>query len=159
MIAFADDVSGITVSFEFFPPKNEADESFWRTIAKLETVHPQFVSVTYGAGGTTRDRTLKTVARIASETSLKPAAHLTCVGASKDEVNEVVRDFHAAGVRHILALRGDPQGGVGTRFVPHPDGYRNAADLVRGIRDLGDFEISVSAYPERHPESLSLIHI
>ena len=156
MIAFADDVSGITVSFEFFPPKNEADESFWRTIAKLETVHPQFVSVTYGAGGTTRDRTLKTVARIASETSLKPAAHLTCVGASKDEVNEVVRDFHAAGVRHILALRGDPQGGVGTRFVPHPDGYRNAADLVRGIRDLGDFEISVSAYPERHPESVSI---
>ena len=156
MIAFADDVSGITVSFEFFPPKNEADESFWRTIAKLETVHPQFVSVTYGAGGTTRDRTLKTVARIAAETSLKPAAHLTCVGASKDEVNDVVRDFHAAGVRHILALRGDPPGGVGTRFAPHPDGYRNAADLVRGIRDQGDFEISVTAYPERHPESVSI---
>ena len=156
MIAFADDVSGITVSFEFFPPKNEADESFWRTIAKLETVHPQFVSVTYGAGGTTRDRTLKTVARIAAETSLKPAAHLTCVGASKDEVNDVVRDFHAAGVRHILALRGDPPGGVGTKFAPHPDGYRNAADLVRGIRDQGDFEISVSAYPERHPESVSI---
>ena len=156
MIAFADDVSGITVSFEFFPPKNEADESFWRTIAKLETVHPQFVSVTYGAGGTTRDRTLKTVARIAAETSLKPAAHLTCVGASKDEVNDVVRDFHAAGVRHILALRGDPPGGVGTRFAPHPHGYRNAADLVRGIRDQGDFEISVSAYPERHPESVSI---
>ena len=156
MIAFADDVSGITVSFEFFPPKNEADESFWRTIAKLETVHPQFVSVTYGAGGTTRDRTLKTVARIAAETSLKPAAHLTCVGASKDEVNDVVRDFHAAGVRHILALRGDPPGGVGTRFAPHPNGYRNAADLVRGIRDQGDFEISVSAYPERHPESVSI---
>ncbi len=156
MIAFADDVSGITVSFEFFPPKNEADESFWRTIAKLETVHPQFVSVTYGAGGTTRDRTLKTVARIAAETSLKPAAHLTCVGASKDEVNDVVRDFHAAGVRHILALRGDPPGGVGTKFAPHPQGYRNAADLVRGIRDHGDFEISVSAYPERHPESVSI---
>ena len=156
MIAFADDVSGITVSFEFFPPKNEADESFWRTIAKLETVHPQFVSVTYGAGGTTRDRTLKTVARLAAETSLKPAAHLTCVGASKDEVNAVVRDFQAAGVRHILALRGDPPGGVGTRFAPHPQGYRNAADLVRGIRDLGDFEISISAYPERHPESVSI---
>ena len=156
MIAFADDVSGITVSFEFFPPKNEADESFWRTIAKLETVHPQFVSVTYGAGGTTRDRTLKTVARLAAETSLKPAAHLTCVGASKAEVNAVVRDFHAAGVRHILALRGDPPGGVGTRFAPHPQGYRNAADLVRGIRDQGDFEISVTAYPERHPESVSI---
>ena len=156
MIAFADDVSGITVSFEFFPPKSETDESFWRTIAKLETVHPQFVSVTYGAGGTTRDRTLKTVARIAAETTLKPAAHLTCVGASKHEVNEVVRDFYNAGVRHILALRGDPPGGVGTRFVLHPDGYRNAADLVRGIRDLGDFEISVSAYPERHPDSVSI---
>ena len=156
MIAFAEDISGITVSFEFFPPKSEADDSFWRTIAKLETVHPQFVSVTYGAGGTTRDRTLKTVARIAAGTSLKPAAHLTCVGASKAEVNQVVRDFHAAGVRHILALRGDPPGGVGTRFVPHPQGYRNAADLVRGIRDLGDFEISVTAYPERHPESVSI---
>jgi methylenetetrahydrofolate reductase (NADPH) len=156
MIAFAEDVSGITVSFEFFPPKSEADESFWRTIRKLETVNPQFVSVTYGAGGTTRDRTLKTVAKIAAETGLKPAAHLTCVGASKDEVNAVVRDFHDAGVRHILALRGDPPGGVGTRFVPHPEGYRNAADLVRGIRDLGDFEISVSAYPEKHPESISI---
>jgi methylenetetrahydrofolate reductase (NADPH) len=156
MIAFAEDTSGISVSFEFFPPKGDADESFWRTIRKLETVNPQFVSVTYGAGGTTRDRTLNTVRRIAAETSLKPAAHLTCVGASKEDVNAVVRDFHAAGVRHILALRGDPPGGVGTRFVPHPQGYRNAADLVRGIRDLGDFEIAVSAYPERHPESVSI---
>ena len=156
MIAFAEDVSGITVSFEFFPPKNEADENFWRAIKKLETVHPQFVSVTYGAGGTTRERTLNTVARIAAGTSLKPAAHLTCVGASREEVNAVVRDFHAAGVRHILALRGDPPAGVGSRFVPHPQGYRNAADLVRGIRDLGDFEISVTAYPEKHPESVSI---
>lgn len=156
MIAFAEDVSGISVSFEFFPPKPEAEESFWRTIGKLETVEPSFVSVTYGAGGTTRDRTLSTVARITAETSLKPAAHLTCVGASKAEVNEVVRDFAAAGVRHIVALRGDPPGGVGTRFTPHPEGYRNAADLVRGIRELGDFEISVSAYPERHPESVSI---
>ena len=156
MIAFAEDVSGITVSFEFFPPKNEADENFWRAIRKLETVHPQFVSVTYGAGGTTRERTLNTVARIAAGTSLKPAAHLTCVGASREEVNAVVRDFHAAGVRHILALRGDPPAGVGSRFVPHPQGYRNAADLVRGIRDLGDFEISVTAYPEKHPESVSI---
>jgi methylenetetrahydrofolate reductase (NADPH) len=156
MIAFAEDVSGITVSFEFFPPKSESDENFWRTIKKLETVHPQFVSVTYGAGGTTRDRTLNTVRRIASETTLKPCAHLTCVGASKDEVNATVRDFHAAGVRHILALRGDPPGGVGTKFAPHPQGYRNAADLVRGIRELGEFDISVSAYPERHPESVSI---
>lgn len=157
MIAFAEDVSGITVSFEFFPPKAGAtDEAFWETIRKLEEIGPSFVSVTYGAGGTTRDRTLATVARIAAETSLKPAAHLTCVGASKDEVNETVRDFQKAGVNHILALRGDPPGGTGTRFVPHPDGYRNAADLVRGIRALGDFEISVSAYPERHPESVSI---
>ena len=119
-------------------------------------MQPSFVSVTYGAGGTTRDRTLNTVRRIAAETTLKPAAHLTCVGASKAEVNAVVQDFAAAGVRHILALRGDPPGGVGTKFVAHPDGYRNAADLVRGIRELGDFEISVSAYPERHPESVSI---
>ena len=156
MIAFAEDTSGITVSFEFFPPKPEGEESFWRTIAKLETVAPSFVSVTYGAGGTTRDRTLNTVRRIAAETALKPAAHLTCVGASKAEVNAVVKDFAAAGVRHIVALRGDPPGGVGAKFVPHPEGYRNAADLVRGIKELGDFEISVSAYPERHPESVSI---
>ena len=156
MIAFADDTSGITVSFEFFPPKAEGDDGFWRTIAKLETVTPSFVSVTYGAGGTTHDRTLNTVRRIAAETTLKPAAHLTCVGASKEKVNAVVRDFAAAGVRHIVALRGDPPGGVGAKFLPHPEGYRNAADLVRGIRELGDFEISVSAYPERHPESVSI---
>jgi methylenetetrahydrofolate reductase (NADPH) len=147
----------ITVSFEFFPPKpGEPEAAFWRTIAKLETVHPSFVSVTYGAGGTTRERTLDTVSRVVRDTSLKPAAHLTCVGASKDEVNDVIREYRAAGVRHIVALRGDPPGGVGTRFVPHPQGYRNAADLVRGIRDMGDFEVSVSAYPERHPESVSI---
>lgn len=147
----------ISVSFEFFPPKaGDAETAFWHTIGKLETVSPSFVSVTYGAGGTTRDRTLATVRRIAAETSLKPAAHLTCVGASKDEVNAVIRDFKEAGVRHIVALRGDPPGGVGQRFVPHPEGYRNAADLVRGIRDIGGFEISVSAYPERHPESVSI---
>jgi methylenetetrahydrofolate reductase (NADPH) len=156
MIAFAEDTTGLSVSFEFFPPKTPDDESFWRTIRRLETIGPEFVSVTYGAGGTTRDRTLSTVRRIACETSLKPAAHLTCVGASKAEVNAVVKDFAAAGVRHIVALRGDPPSGVGSRFEPHPDGYRNAADLVRGIRELGDFEVSVSAYPERHPESVSI---
>jgi methylenetetrahydrofolate reductase (NADPH) len=157
MTAPAEADRAITVSFEFFPPKpGEPEAAFWRTIAKLETVHPSFVSVTYGAGGTTRERTLDTVSRIVRDTSLKPAAHLTCVGASKDEVNDVIRDYRAAGVRHIVALRGDPPGGVGTRFVPHPQGYRNAADLVRGIRDMGDFEVSVSAYPERHPESVSI---
>ena len=147
----------ITVSFEFFPPKpGEAEESFWRTLKRLETIKPEFVSVTYGAGGTTRDRTLNTVKRIHNETSLKPMAHLTCVGASKDEVNAVVRDNWNAGVRRILALRGDPPGGVGHRFEPHPQGYKNAADLVRGIRDIGNFEVSVAAYPERHPESVSI---
>lgn len=147
----------ITVSFEFFPPKpGEAEENFWATLAKLETVKPAFVSVTYGAGGTTRDRTLATVKRIAGSTSLKPVAHLTCVGASKDEVNQVIGEFREAGVRHILALRGDPPGGVGTRFTPHPNGYRNAADLVRGITELGGFDISVAAYPEKHPDSVSI---
>jgi methylenetetrahydrofolate reductase (NADPH) len=149
--------SKISVSFEFFPPKaGEAETAFWNTLRRLEPINPQFVSVTYGAGGTTQDRTLQTVARIVSETSLAPAAHLTCVGASKEEVNAVVRKFWDAGVRHILALRGDPPAGVGTRFAPHPDGYRNAADLVRGIRDIGNFEVSVSAYPEKHPESVSI---
>ena len=157
MIAFADDVSGITVSFEFFPPKGEAR-------GELLAHHPQARDGEAAASSpspmaraaprvTARSNTVR---RIAAETTLKPAAHLTCVGASKAEVNAVVKDFAAAGVRHIVALRGDPPGGVGTRFVPHPDGYRNAADLVRGIRELGDFEISVSAYPERHPESVSI---
>ncbi len=150
-------MNAMKVSFEFFPPKNDdAETSLWNALRRLETVHPQFVSVTYGAGGTTRDRTLGTVARIVKETSLAPAAHLTCVGASKEEVNEVLRDFWAAGVRRIVALRGDPPAGVGTRFQPHPDGYRNAADLVRGIRDVADFQVAVSAYPEKHPESVSI---
>lgn len=152
-----EDTGGITVSFEFFPPKEgPAEAPFWRTIEKLETVNPQYVSVTYGAGGTTRDRTLKTVRKIVRETALKPAAHLTCVDASKSEVNAVVRDYWEAGVRHIVALRGDPAGGVGERFTPHPQGYQNAADLVRGIREIAPFEISVAAYPERHPESVSI---
>lgn len=147
----------ISVSFEFFPPKaGDAEAAFWATIAKLETVKPAYVSVTYGAGGTTRDRTLATLARLTRDTTLKPAGHLTCVGASRDEVNAVIGDYKAAGVKHIVALRGDPPGGVGTKFVPHPDGYKNAADLVRGIRDIGGFEISVSAYPERHPDSVSI---
>ncbi len=148
---------GLTVSFEFFPPKpGDAEQSFWRTIAKLESIRPHFVSVTYGAGGTTRDRTLETVRRMCGDSGLKPAAHLTCVGASKDDVNAVIRDYWEAGVRHIVALRGDPPGGVGNKFVPHPQGYRNAADLVRGIKEIGGFEVSVTAYPERHPESVSI---
>lgn len=147
----------IKVSFEFFPPRpGEASDNFWKTIRKLEQIAPQFVSVTYGAGGTTRDRTLDTVSRILRETTLKPAAHLTCVGATKDEVNSVIRDYWNAGIRHIVALRGDPPGGVGLKFVPHPDGYRNAADLVRGIKQIAKFEVSVSAYPEKHPEAVTL---
>ena len=145
------------VSFEFFPPKpGEAEASFWQTVKKLEAIDPHFVSVTYGAGGTTQDRTLATLSRFASDTRLKPAGHLTCVGATKDQINDVVKSYKAAGVNHIVALRGDPAGGLGTRFQPHPQGYQNAADLVRGIRDIGGFEISVSAYPERHPDSVSI---
>jgi methylenetetrahydrofolate reductase (NADPH) len=115
--------SNFTVSFEFFPPKaGDAETAFWNTLRKLESVGPQFVSVTYGAGGTTQDRSLETVRRIVSDTSLAPAAHLTCVGAPKAEINAVIQKFWDAGVRHILALRGDPASGVGTKFTPHPDG-------------------------------------
>jgi methylenetetrahydrofolate reductase (NADPH) len=148
--------NALRISFEFFPPKVEADVAFWSTVKKLEGINPDFVSVTYGAGGTTQDRTLATLARITSETRLPAAGHLTCIGKSKDEVNAVIRAFKTAGVNHIVALRGDPPGGLGTRFAPHPEGYQNAADLVRGIKQIGEFEVSVSAYPERHPDSVSI---
>jgi methylenetetrahydrofolate reductase (NADPH) len=147
----------LRVSFEFFPPKpGEASDSFWKVIKKLEEMKPLFVSVTYGAGGTTQERTLGTVNSILDRTSLTPAAHLTCVGATRADVDTVVRGYWQAGIRHIVALRGDPPGGVGGRFVPHPEGYRNAADLVRGIREIAPFEVSVSAYPEKHPEAVSI---
>ena len=146
-----------TVSFEFFPPKSEAMEAqLWESIERLAPLGPGFVSVTYGAGGSTRERTHQTVKRIVDETALKPAAHLTCVGASRAEIDEVVRGYAKAGVRHIVALRGDPEGGIGTPYVPHPQGYAQTADLVAGIKRLGDFKVSVSAYPEAHPESASL---
>jgi methylenetetrahydrofolate reductase (NADPH) len=149
--------TGIQVSFEFFPPKNdEADAVLWEAVDRLSPLDPAFVSVTYGAGGTTRERTHATVARMVRETDLRPAAHLTCVGASREDVDEVIRGYAAAGVRHIVALRGDPPTGVGTSYRPHPGGYAHSADLVAGIRAIGDFEVSVSAYPERHPESPSL---
>lgn len=142
------------VSFEFFPPKTEKmEETLWASIERLAPLGPRFVSVTYGAGGSTRERTHNTVARIVRETNLKPAAHLTCVDATKAEVDEVVRGYWAAGVRHIVALRGDPAGGVGARYAPHAEGYASTADLIRGIKAIGDFDISVSAYPEKHPES------
>jgi methylenetetrahydrofolate reductase (NADPH) len=147
----------LKVSFEFFPPKNEiGEQEWWSTVKRLESVSPDFVSVTYGAGGSTRDRTLKTLSRLTQETTLPTAGHLTCVAASKGEVNQVIREYWEAGVRHIVALRGDPPAGVGTRFEPHPQGYQNAADLVRGIREIAAFDVSVSAYPERHPESVSI---
>lgn len=153
---FAESVKDVNVSFEFFPPKTEKmEETLWSSIKTLEELNPSFVSVTYGAGGTTRERTHNTVKRILDETSLKPAAHLTCVGASKDEVNEVIQDYWDAGVRHIVALRGDPPEGA-NRYEPHPDGYNNATDLVAGIKDIGDFDISVGAYPEIHPDSPTL---
>ncbi len=144
----------IRVSFEFFPPKTEEMErTLWEAIARLAPLSPGFVSVTYGAGGSTRERTHATVRRLLSETALVPAAHLTCVAAECREVDDVVRDYWSAGVRHIVALRGDPIGGVGVRYEPHPGGYANAAALVTGIKRVGDFEVSVSAYPEMHPDS------
>ncbi|MBS0243084.1 MAG: methylenetetrahydrofolate reductase [NAD(P)H] [Proteobacteria bacterium] len=146
----------IDVSFEFFPPKTEKmEEALWTSIRRLAPLTPNFVSVTYGAGGSTRERTHNTVARIVKETDLKPAAHLTCVNATRDEVDQVVRGYHEAGVRHIVALRGDPPAGVGTRYEAHPGGYAKTSDLIAGIKSIGKFEISVGGYPEKHPESPS----
>ena len=149
-----EDVAGdIDVSFEFFPPKTEKMEAtLWDSVKTLEPLAPRFVSVTYGAGGSTRERTHATVERIARETSLAAAAHLTCVEASREEIDEVAREYWAAGVRHIVALRGDPPV-PGTPFAPHPQGYRSAADLVAGLKKVAPFEISVAAYPEVHPEA------
>ncbi|MBO1074822.1 methylenetetrahydrofolate reductase [Roseomonas marmotae] len=143
------------LSFEFFPPRTEAlEQQLWACVRRLEPLAPRFVSVTYGAGGTTQERTHATVARLARETSLTPAAHLTCVGASAGEVDDVARRYWDAGVRHIVALRGDaPSGEEG--YVPHPQGYAYAADLVAGLKRIGDFEISVAAYPETHPTASS----
>ncbi len=142
----------IDVSFEFFPPKSEKMEAqLWDTFDTLAPLGPKFVSVTYGAGGTTRERTHATVARIARETGVPAAAHLTCVEASKAEIADVANAYWEAGVRHIVALRGDPPSG--TRFAPHPEGYTSAAELVSGLKKLHDFEISVAAYPEVHPDA------
>jgi methylenetetrahydrofolate reductase (NADPH) len=147
----------IRVSFEFFPPKTEEmEKTLWEAIARLAPLAPSFVSVTYGAGGSTRERTHATVKRIIAETTLAPAAHLTCVAADRAEVDAVVQSYVAAGVRHIVALRGDPAGGLGERYAPHSQGYRNAADLVAGIKRYADIEVSVSAYPEKHPDSPSV---
>ena len=149
--------SDIQVSFEFFPPKTaEMEKTLWASIARLAPLKPRFVSVTYGAGGSTRERTHGTIARMLRETSLTPAAHLTCVGATKAETDEVVQGYWNEGVRHIVALRGDPVTGAGTKYEPHPGGYEGSPELIAGIRKIGNFEISVSAYPEKHPDSASV---
>ncbi|WP_420411514.1 methylenetetrahydrofolate reductase [NAD(P)H] [Roseibium sp.] len=144
----------ITASFEFFPPKTEKmGETLWTTVQRLAPLNPSFVSVTYGAGGSTRERTHKTVERILKETDLAPAAHLTCVGSPKSEVDAIVKDYWDLGVRHLVALRGDPLAGIGALYEPHPEGYAYATDLVAGIKKIANFDISVSGYPEKHPES------
>lgn len=143
-------------SFELFPPRDpKSEDELWQTIRRLEPMAPDFVSVTYGAGGGTQDVTLSTVSRLVEDTQLDAAAHLTCVGAGRAEVDDVARRFWQAGIRHIVALRGDPPRGSGS-FSPHPQGYARAAELVQGLKNLADFEISVAAYPETHPEAASL---
>jgi methylenetetrahydrofolate reductase (NADPH) len=147
-------MASVSVSFEFFPPKTEEMErSLWEAVERLAPLMPHFVSVTYGAGGSTRERTHATVRRILQETALIPAAHLTCVAATRREIDAVIRAYRDAGVRHIVALRGDPTGGVGEKYAPHPGGYATSADLVAAIKRSGDIEVSVSAYPEKHPDS------
>ena len=144
-----------SVSFEFFPPKTpEMEQKLWETIIQLKKLQPSFVSVTYGAGGGTRERTHYTVKRMIQETSLKPAAHLTCVAASRQEVDDVARAYYEAGVRHIVALRGDPPNGA-VGYTPHPDGYNYSCELVAGLKRIADFEITVAAFPEKHPDSVS----
>lgn len=143
------------ISFEFFPPHNEAlENALWQSLLALAPFKPTFVSVTYGAGGTTRERTHALVKRIREETDLEPAAHLTCVGASRAEIDEIAKSYWEAGVHHIVALRGDPPKGE-TGYTPHPDGYAYANDLVTGLKHVADFEISVAAYPQTHPEATS----
>ncbi len=145
-----------SLSFEFFPPHNpEGSLRLWRSVERLAPLGPRFVSVTYGAGGTTRDRTIAAIQTIVGRARLNVAGHLTCVGASREETLDVARNYARLGVRRIVALRGDPPKGA-TRFEPHPDGFASAAELVAALRDAGDFEISVAAYPEKHPEAISV---
>ena len=141
-----------SISFEFFPPKSaETEAKLWDVVNELSVIGPDFVSITYGAGGSTRDRTHKCVKHIVTKTDLKPAAHLTCVAASKSEVDEVIEDYANAGVKHIVALRGDMPDMAA--FSPHPDGYSGSVELVESLAKRGGFDITVSAYPEKHPES------
>ena len=150
---FAEARGDIEVSFEFFPPKTEKmEQNLWESIKTLEPLNPRFVSVTYGAGGSTRERTHATVERILKETELTPAAHLTCVGATREEIDTVARGYWDLGVRHIVALRGDPPE-AGASYASHPGGYANAAELVAGLKQVAPFEVSIAAYPEIHPDS------
>jgi methylenetetrahydrofolate reductase (NADPH) len=144
----------LKASFEFFPPKTEAMErTLWEAVTRLAPLRPTFFSVTYGAGGSTRQRTHDTVVRLKQETGIDPAAHLTCVAASKGEIDDVARAYWDAGIRHIVALRGDPPAGMGSKYQAHPGGYANAAELVAGLKKIGQFQVSVAGYPEKHPDS------
>ena len=150
---FSDLPGDIDISFEFFPPKTEKmGETLWKSVETLSPLGPRFISVTYGAGGSTRERTHEQVVRIQNEARIPAAAHLTCVNATREEVDEVARHYWAEGIRHIVALRGDPPDGA-SQYSPHPGGYENAADLIAGLKKVADFEISVAAYPEVHPDS------
>ena len=147
----------LQVSFEFSPPRTEgAERTLWETVTRLTPLRPSFFSVTYGAGGSTRQRTHETVARLKTETGIDAAAHLTCVAATQGEIDDVARAYWDAGIRHIVALRGDPPTGMGTKYSPHPGGYANAAALVAGLKKIGDFQVSVAGYPEKHPDSQSV---